>query len=136
MLNLVVDVEAYPEFLKWCEKGEVFEHSEQRQVAGLSVSIKGFKLGFTTENTVKPFVRDAFSGTSLHMRLIDGPFHDLSGQWNFVALTESACKVELSLDYHFRSSLISRLVSSGFKTVAQQLVHDFVLRAHEVYANH
>jgi ribosome-associated toxin RatA of RatAB toxin-antitoxin module len=129
MFALVTDVQHYPEFLPWCDHSEVAEREESTMVAKVGMSIGGLRQSFTTRNL---HVADR----QVLMSLVDGPFSQLNGQWDFTPLgegTESACKVEFRLTYGFSSNTLARLVGPVFDKIAGSLVEAFVKRADEVY---
>ena len=67
------------------------------------------------------------------MDLQRGPFKRLSGEWSFKALTASACKVMLDLEFEFNSLSVGIASSSLFTSVANNLVDALAQRAQEVY---
>jgi ribosome-associated toxin RatA of RatAB toxin-antitoxin module len=72
----------------------------------------------------------------VQMSLVEGPFSQLSGQWDFTPLGDGsspACKVEFRLTYGFSSTTLARLVGPVFDKIAGSLVEAFVKRADEVY---
>ena len=96
MFDLVESIEDYPKFLPWCAKTEVDYRDAVRTVATLHISYLSVRSHFTTENG-KDYPR------TMSMRLVDGPFRRLEGQWTFKALSEEACKIEFRLAYEFSS---------------------------------
>jgi ribosome-associated toxin RatA of RatAB toxin-antitoxin module len=71
------------------------------------------------------------------MKLVNGPFSHLEGEWNFLTLgaaDQRACKVELTLTYGFESAL-GKLVSPVFDKIASSMVDAFVKRAKQVYGD-
>ena len=71
------------------------------------------------------------------MKLVEGPFSRLDGQWKFIRLggnEQRACKVELELHYGFDSPALSALIGPVFDKIAGSLVDAFVKRAEQVYA--
>ena len=121
MYSLVADLEAYPQFLPWCDRA-VSVSEARRTVASLHINFRGLKEEFTTENLNQP-------GARIDMKLVSGPFRSLEGSWLFTALSEKGCKVELNLRYQFASALIEKLVGSVFHEIADKLVDAFVRRA-------
>ena len=129
MFALVTDVPRYPQFLPWCDQGEVLERDEGGMVARVGMAISGLQQSFTTRNT---HVDDR----EVHMELVDGPFSMLDGQWRFTPLgdgSQRACKVEFTLRYGFASSALSAVVGPVFDRIAGSLVDAFVKRADQVY---
>ena len=122
MAALVSEIEAYPKFLPWCDKARVSERGLGRTVATLRINFRGLKEEFTTENRDRPDGR-------IDMRLVSGPFRSLEGSWRFTALSERACKVELSLRYEFANALLDKLVGAVFDEIANSLVDAFSRQA-------
>jgi len=127
MYRLVVDVDAYPQFLPWCDKARVVSHEENGMLAEIGIAFAGIHQSFTTQNT---HVTDQ----QVAIRLVNGPFSKLEGEWNFIALgaDQRACRVELTLTYGFDSTL-GRLISPVFDKIAGSMVEAFVKRAKQVY---
>jgi ribosome-associated toxin RatA of RatAB toxin-antitoxin module len=67
------------------------------------------------------------------MKLIDGPFRALDGQWIFSDLAGKGCKIEFRLAYEFSSRMLATLVGPVFSHIADTLVEAFVKRAGRVY---
>ena len=67
------------------------------------------------------------------MRLIEGPFRVLDGEWRFTPLREDACKIDFRLHYEFSSKLLEMLVGPVFSYIANTMVDAFVKRAEKVY---
>jgi ribosome-associated toxin RatA of RatAB toxin-antitoxin module len=129
MYALVTDVQHYPQFLPWCDHGEVIEHREDGMVARVGMAISGLKQSFTTRNTHQP-------GRGVQMELLDGPFSRLDGQWQFTPLgdgSQRACKVEFTLSYGFSNAALAAIVGPVFDRIAGSLVDAFVKRADQVY---
>jgi ribosome-associated toxin RatA of RatAB toxin-antitoxin module len=122
MYQLVRDVAAYPEFLKWCVWSKIHEQSEDHQLASLGVAVAGVKQEFTTRNTLVP-------DKSLHLSLVDGPFRDLKGEWQFTQLGDRGSKISLTLNFDFKAGLLSSAFQQGFKRIADRLVQEFCQRA-------
>ena len=45
------------------------------------------------------------------VRLVEGPFRILNGEWRFTPLAEHACRVDFRLHYEFSSVILDMLVS-------------------------
>lgn len=134
MYDLVTGVDAYPQFLPWCNQAEVVAEHEDGVTARLSMAYMGVRHAFTTRNTHN--AHDA--AKSVAVRLVDGPFSKLEGNWLFLPLgrpgtDETACKIEFELSYAFSSVALEVVVSPVFDRVANTLVDSFVQRAEAVY---
>ena len=126
MYQLVLDVQAYPEFLPWCTASQVSAQSCEHQLASVSISKAYQQTKFSTQNTL---VEDE----QISMSLLDGPFKQLDGVWRFKALSNTACKVELDIEFQFSSGLLEKMIGPAFNAVTDTIVSAFVKRAGDVY---
>ena len=126
MFALVDAVETYPQFLPWCDDAKVIHRDEQRTRATIHINYHGVKHSFTTENTKNP-------PQAMSIRLVEGPFKVLDGEWRFIELSPEACKIEFRLHYEFSSWILEKLVGPVFSYIANSMVDAFVQRADKVY---
>ncbi len=128
MFDLVNDVESYPDFLPWCSSTTLLSRTEDKVCAELEVARMGVSQKFSTCNQMVP-------GKHMDIQLVEGPFKHLVGRWEFKALREDACKVELELDFDFSGKLINAAFGTVFNQIANTLVDAFCKRADEVYGS-
>jgi ribosome-associated toxin RatA of RatAB toxin-antitoxin module len=131
MFALVTAVPDYPQFLPWCDHAQVLQTHDDGMTAQISLSIGGIRQRFTTRNTHVP-------GRQVHLQLIQGPFSQLDGTWDFTPVGEgvgsdAACRVHLRLRYGFDNPALAAVVGPVFDRVAGSLVDAFVQRAQAVY---
>jgi len=126
MYALVDAVEKYPEFLPWCGGIDLIQRDETTTTATLHIDYHGIKQKFTTQN-FKTYP------SAMEITLKDGPFRHLEGLWRFIALSETACKIEFKLTYEFSSVFLDKLISPVFSHIANTFVDAFVVRAEKVY---
>jgi ribosome-associated toxin RatA of RatAB toxin-antitoxin module len=129
MFRLVTDVAQYPKFLPWCDRATVLEQDDHGMRAEIGIAFGGIRQSFTTRN-------EHVAGRKVSMRLVDGPFSNLDGQWSFNPVGDAgqrACKVELDLNYGFRNAALAAVVGPVFDRIAGSLVDAFVKRAEQVY---
>ncbi len=129
MYELVIDVERYPDFLPWCDRGRVIEQDETGMTAEVGLAFAGFRQSFITRNVHVP-------GREVHLKLVEGPFSRLDGIWTFTPVGgdgERACRVELNMHYGFNSAALRGVVGPVFDKIASSLVEAFIKRAEQVY---
>lgn len=118
MFDLVNEVEAYPRLFPWCAASAVTDRNDAELTARLDLRIAGITQSFTTRNTIERPQR-------IHMHLVDGPFRTLEGEWSFLALGETGCKVSFSLDFDYSGRLAAPALRLGFQNLADRMVDDF-----------
>ncbi len=69
----------------------------------------------------------------MRIKLQNGPFSELEGDWSFVALGDAACKVEFRLQYVFSSRVLETILAPVFSHITNTFVDAFVRRADEVF---
>ena len=126
MFQLVDDVASYPKFLPWCGGTEIKTKDEKITEATIKIDFHGIKQRFTTRNEKAPFA-------SMNVMLVNGPFKHLQGHWRFHPLSDTACKVELELEYEFASKWLEKLVGPVFSHIATTLIDAFVRRAEALH---
>lgn len=131
MFDLVTGVADYPQFLPWCDHARVLEQRADGVTAEVGISFSGVRQTFTTRNAHQ-------AGRQVTMHLVDGPFSQLDGTWDFLPVgdgSQRACKVELNLHYGFSNAVLGKLVGPVFDKIAGSLVDAFVKRAEQVYGS-
>jgi ribosome-associated toxin RatA of RatAB toxin-antitoxin module len=126
MFQLVDDIARYPEFVPYCQSAEILSRAQDKVSATLVVAKSGIAKSFSTENTL-------VEQHTIHIKLLNGPFKYLQGSWHFKALSESACKVELELEYEFKNKLASLAFAKIFNQLTQSMVSAFTERAGVIY---
>lgn len=128
MFQLVDDVTHYPRFLPWCGKTEVLLREGNQLVASLHIDYLKIRQHFTTRNTNIP-------SQAISIALVDGPFKQLTGHWQFVPLGELGCKIEFTLSYEFSSKLLEKLIGPVFSHISGTLVDCFIKEADRLYGD-
>ncbi|HIA59565.1 MAG TPA: type II toxin-antitoxin system RatA family toxin [Gammaproteobacteria bacterium] len=126
MFDLVNDIEKYPEFMPGCRSVKIISASEDQMVGELCLYKAGISQRFTTKNRLTP-------PTEIDMSLVQGNFSNFHARWQFHALTESACKVSLIMEFEFTSGLVDFAAQKLFSGSANSMVDALVERARRVY---
>ncbi|MCK5532703.1 type II toxin-antitoxin system RatA family toxin [Halopseudomonas sp.] len=126
LYNLVNRVECYPEFLPWCSGATVLSETDTEMCARLDIAKAGMSQAFTTRNALVP-------GERITLRLVDGPFSDFRGAWEFKALGDSACKITLDLHFEYAGALVKATLGPLFNQAANAMVDAFCQRAKETW---
>jgi len=126
MFHLVNDIEAYPEFLKWCKSSQVLSDNGQELTAELEISWKVLHKKFSTRNVLK-------EGETIRIALLTGPFKSMEGVWHFKQLREDACKVTMDIEFEFKNSVSNFVFSGIFNQICGALMASFICRADEIY---
>jgi ribosome-associated toxin RatA of RatAB toxin-antitoxin module len=122
MFDLVNDIESYPLFMHGCTSANIISANANEIVARLELGKAGFKYAFTTRNQLRP-------PENIEMALIEGPFKKFAAQWRFVALTDTASKTCLDMQFEFRAGIVDMALRSLFEATSKDLVNAISKRA-------
>ncbi len=126
MFELVADLERYPEFLDWCVDAKLLSRNEHTLTGRLSLAQGPLKSEFTTRNQLR-------FPQAMTLELLEGPFSQLEGAWEFLPLGDSGCRMSLILSFEFANLATDLLLGAGFEKTCNRLVDAFVDRAFAVY---
>jgi len=122
MYRLVDLIENYPNFLPWCGSTKIIERNNIKTIASIEINYKGIKQSFTTENTKK-------INEKMIIKLINGPFKSLSGEWLFIEIDKDSCQIELKLEYEFSNIILEKPISPVFNMIANTFIDEFIKEA-------
>ena len=126
MFVIVDDVEAYPEFLPWCNDAQVRNRCDDTVEATLELNKGAMSNHFTTLKTRHEF-------TAIELSLVGGPFKYLEGGWQFKDLGDDGSKVILELDFQFKSMLVDMMFGAFFEDTCNSMVDAFARRAVQIF---
>lgn len=126
MYKLVADVKAYPEFLPWCDGAEVHHEDDSILEASLVLSRGGVSKTFRTRNQLS-------HGEHMSIRLVDGPFRHLVGDWTFEQLGDEGSKVALALEFQLESRVLDSLFGRYLEDACNAMIESFTDRARTLY---
>ena len=90
--GLVADVERYPEFLPWCTEARILAGDDREATVRLGLSSGIARASFTTRNRLDP-------SHAITMSLVDGPFDELEGRWDFTPVGETGTRADLQVRF-------------------------------------
>lgn len=117
VLNVINDIEHYPQFLPWCSEAKIVDQDDDTITAQLTVAYKGFNETFTTRNTT--------TEEGVRMQLVNGPFKYLQGAWQLTPISDCQTLVDLTIDYEFKNKASAILLSPAFKKMGDIMVTRF-----------
>lgn len=139
IFDLVIDVEAYPQFLPWCKAARIKHAGKQTIIAELIVGTRGISECFTSR-----IDHDRMAGI-ITTTGIDGPFSSLHNRWQIEPgqpsepgqqALESGSRIEFEVAFAFRSRLLGGLFRPFFEHAITRMVESFERRAIDLHNNH
>jgi coenzyme Q-binding protein COQ10 len=131
MLDLVADVEKYPQFLPLCESLKVISRARAETGVETIVARMGVGYGPLRESFVSRIIIDRRIH-QIDVTHLDGPFRKLDNRWRFVP-SRTGSDVEFSISYEFRSLALQMLLGNLFDRAFRKFAEAFEARANALY---
>jgi coenzyme Q-binding protein COQ10 len=131
MVELVADVEKYPQFLPLCDSLKVLSRVKSDSGIETIVARMGVGYGPIQESFTSRIVIDR-ARHQIDVTHLDGPFRKLDNRWLFVP-SRSGCDVEFSIAYEFRSLALQILLGNMFDRAFRKFAEAFEARAGALY---
>lgn len=131
MLDLVADVERYPEFLPLCEAVDVVSRGTlpagETLAADMTVGYRAISETFRSNLTVD---RERLR---IEVACSEPPFAHLENLWEFSPDGPAGCVIAFDIDYRFRSRARQLLMVTMFDKAFAHFVRAFEARANAIY---
>jgi ribosome-associated toxin RatA of RatAB toxin-antitoxin module len=124
--GLVADVERYPEFLPWCTDARILAGGDREVTVRLGLASGLARASFTTRNRLEP-------ASVITMSLVDGPFDELEGRWDFTPVGGTGTRADLQVRFSTRGVIGALALGRAFEGICNQLVDVFARRARQVF---
>ena len=96
LINFVLDIEKYPEFIPFCIGSKVYEKKEEKDYINIIADLTIGKRPFT--DTYKSDVRFDKINDHIHVTNIDGPLNYLENNWKFIE-KDNFTEVHFDVDF-------------------------------------
>ena len=130
LINMVLDIEKYPEFVPWCLDSKVYEKKDKGDtveiIADLTIGKSFFK------ETYKSFVTYNKSTDTIYVTNIEGPIKHLENKWFFKDLGDSS-EVEFQVDFELKNKILNLLMNKSFDLGLIKIADAFQKRADELF---
>ena len=127
LFKIVIDVEAYPEFLPWCLSARIVEKKNNNNFdAELKVGYKAIDEKYISRI-------EAEYEKKIDSKAISGPFKFLNSSWNFNNIDKKNCKVDFMVEYQFKSFFLDKVMGALFKKATMKMLEAFEQRARNLH---
>lgn len=132
LLNIVADVEKYPEFLPWVAKVRIIKkYSDDDFIAELLVKFSAFSQKYTSQVIVsRPIIKG--EQAQINVELVEGPFKNLKTVWQFIPIPPdeggNQTQINFELDFEFKNSFFERLIGTVFEKATIKMTSAFIDR--------
>ena len=126
LIEFVLDIEKYPEFVPFCQGSKVYEKKQQGDLTLIVADLTIGKGPFV--DTYKSDVKFNKKDDTIFVTNIDGPLNYLENSWKFVEqgdLTE----VTFDVDFEIKNKFLNILMTKSFQFGLEKIADAFQKRA-------
>ena len=130
LIDLVLDIEKYPEFVPFCLDSHVYEKNKEGSrtliIADLTIGKGPFK------DTYKSDVKFDKENSTINVTNIGGPLNHLENNWKFIE-TEGGTEISFDIDFEIENKFLNVLMSKSFEFGLNKIADAFQRRAEDLY---
>jgi len=131
LIDLVLDIEKYPQFVPFCLAAHVYEKKEQGDlillIADLTIGKDSLK------DTYKSDVQYNKKDNSIKVVNIGGPLKHLENNWNFINL-EGGTEISFDIDFEIENKFLNIIMTKSFQFGLDKIADAFQKRAEELFS--
>tara|TARA_B100001173_G_scaffold133536_1_gene116029 strand:+ start:868 stop:1305 length:438 start_codon:yes stop_codon:yes gene_type:complete len=126
LIDFVLDIEKYPEFIPFCIKSKVYEKEDNEEeiiiIADLTIGKKPFV------DTYKSDVRYDKKKDSINVTNIGGPLKHLENKWKFIQ-KENYTEVQFNVDFEIKNKFLNMIMTKSFQFGLNKIADAFQKKA-------
>ena len=126
LIDFVLDIEKYPEFIPFCIDSKVYEINDEGDVKKIIADLTIGKRHFIY--TYKSDVRYDKKNDSIHVTNIDGPLKHLENNWKFVE-KDNLTEVQFDVDFEIKNKFLNLIMEKSFQFGLNKIADAFQKRA-------
>ena len=130
LIEMVLDIEKYPEFVPWCIKGTINDKNESEDLITFNGDLKVGKsiLNETFSSHVSYYKeKDKIIVTNL-----DGPLKHLKNEWTFKEINNGT-QLEFFVDFELKNPVLNSIMQKSFQLGLNKIAKAFEERAIRLY---
>ena len=126
LIDFVLDIEKYPEFIPFCIDSKVYETNDDGEVKKIIADLKIGKRPFI--DTYKSDVRYDKKNDSINVTNIDGPLKHLENNWKFIE-KDKLTEVQFDVDFEIKNKFLNLIMEKSFQFGLNKIADAFQKRA-------
>ena len=130
LIDLVLDIEKYPEFVPFCIGAKVYEKKEKGNllliVADLTIGKGPFK------DTYKSDIKFNRKEDSIYVTNLDGPLKHLENNWRFKE-ENNITEVSFEVDFELKNEFLNIVMTKSFQFGLNKIADAFQKRAEHLF---
>ena len=130
LIDLVLDIEKYPEFVPFCLDAHVYEKKEKDDLISIIADLTIGKGPF--KDTYKSDVKFNKKNDSIKVINIGGPLNHLENTWLF-SDHDKGTEISFDIDFEIENKLLNVVMAKSFKFGLDKIADAFQKRAKDLF---
>tara|TARA_Y100001970_G_scaffold249745_1_gene320674 strand:+ start:3344 stop:3790 length:447 start_codon:yes stop_codon:yes gene_type:complete len=130
LINLILDIEKYPEFVPWCLNGKIHKKDELEDIiemeADLTVGKKFLNQTYTSHVT---YYKDK---DQIIVNNIGGPLKHLKNEWKIKEVNNQT-EIDFTIDFEIKNVFYNMIMKKSFDEGLKNIANAFEKRAIELF---
>ena len=130
LINLILDINNYKDFLPWCKNSIVTndreENSKRIIFADLEIGYKQIADTYTSE------VIFDIENSQIIVKPVSGPIKKLTNIWEFKEITEKSCEVNFYIEIELNNFILNAVFEKFFDAGFEKIFTSFESQAKKV----
>ena len=131
LIDLVLDIEKYPEFVPFCLESKIYEKKEKGEllliIADLTIGKGPFK------DTYKSDVKFNKKEDLIYVTNLDGPLKHLVNKWYFKE-ENNVTEVSFDIDFELKNHFLNIVMTKSFQFGLDKIADAFQKRAEKLFS--
>ena len=132
LIDLVLDIEKYPEFVPFCLASHVYERNNKGDliliIADLTIGKGPFK------DTYKSDVKFNKNDSTIKVTNIGGPLNHLENTWHFKE-QKNGTEISFDIDFEIENKFLNIVMTKSFQFGLDKIADAFQKRAEELFGD-
>tara|TARA_X000000368_G_scaffold397572_1_gene366841 strand:+ start:354 stop:797 length:444 start_codon:yes stop_codon:yes gene_type:complete len=130
LIQMVLDIEKYPEFVPWCIEGKIYEKNESDDLVTFNGDLKvGKSILNETFSSHVSYLKDK---DKIIVTNLDGPLKHLKNEWIFKEVN-NATQLEFFIDFELKNPILNSIMKKSFEIGLNKIAKSFEERAIKLY---
>ena len=130
LIEMVLDIEKYPEFVPWCIEGKINEKNESEDLITFNGDLKVGKS--ILNETFSSHVSYHKAKDKIIVTNLDGPLKHLKNEWFFKEINNST-QLDFFIDFELKNPILNSIMKKSFEIGLSKIARAFEERAIKLY---
>ena len=130
LIDLVLDIEKYPEFVPFCVGAKIYEKKEKNNLLSIVGDLTIGKGPF--KDTYKSDVKYNKNEDSIFVTNLDGPLKHLENTWHFKE-ENNITEVFFEVDFELKNEFLNIIMTKSFQFALNKIAEAFQKRAENLF---